>query len=288
VYANYNEASRAPTVIELGCANPAAPCGLPDDFASDPDLKQVVARTVEMGWRGNRSDQRVLWSADVFRTVNNNDIQFVASGANQGYFDNVGTTRRQGIDLALGGKAGGLSWRLTYSYVDATFESSFDVNASSNSSADANGNILVRPGDRIPLIPRHTGRLVLDYGAAKRWNLGANLVLVSGSYLHGNENNANRAGSTNGQGTLVEGTGWIPGYAVVNLQGTYHAAKDVEVFARLVNLLDREYSTAGFLTINAFNPSGSFRFDPNQWSHENAVSPAQPRAVWAGVRIRFR
>ena len=46
-YANYNEASRAPTVIELGCANPEQPCGLPNDFASDPDLRQVVART----WR---------------------------------------------------------------------------------------------------------------------------------------------------------------------------------------------------------------------------------------------
>ena len=52
-YADYNEASRAPTVIEFGCSNPAAPCGLPNDFASDPDLKQVVARTVEVGVRGN-------------------------------------------------------------------------------------------------------------------------------------------------------------------------------------------------------------------------------------------
>ena len=38
-YADYNEASRAPSVIELGCSNPAAPCGLPNDFASDPELK---------------------------------------------------------------------------------------------------------------------------------------------------------------------------------------------------------------------------------------------------------
>ena len=79
-YADYNEASRAPTVIELGCANPATPCGLPNDFASDPDLKQVVARTVELGLRGNLPDQRLVWSADLFRTVNSNDIQFVATG----------------------------------------------------------------------------------------------------------------------------------------------------------------------------------------------------------------
>jgi outer membrane receptor protein involved in Fe transport len=284
-YANYNVASRAPTVIELGCSNPAAPCGLPNDFASDPNLKQVVARTVEVGVRSIPSDQRWAWSADLFRTVNSDDIQFVAASTNQGFFDNVGTTRRQGLDLSLAGKEGGLAWHLTYSYVDATFQSSFAVNAGSNSTADANGNILVHPGDRIPLIPRHTGRLVLDYDFDPRWNIGANMALVSGSFLHGNENNANQAGGTNGQGAFIEGSGRIPGYAVVNLHGTCHVTKNVEMFARLVNVFDKEYSTAGFLTANAFNANGSFRFNPNAWTNENAVSPAQPRAIWAGVRI---
>jgi outer membrane receptor protein involved in Fe transport len=286
-YAEYNEASRAPTVIELGCANPAAPCGLPNDFASDPSLKQVVARTVEVGLRGSRPDRRLNWSADVFHTVNSNDIQFVATATNQGYFDNVGDTRRRGLDLSLGGKESGLSWHLAYSLVDATFQSNFEVNGSSNSTADADGNILVRPGDRIPLISRHTGRLVLDYDMNERWNIGGNVVVASGSFLHGNENNANRAGGTNAQGTYIEGTGWIPGYAVLNLQGTYHITKRAEVFARLVNVLNKEYSTAGFLTLNAFSPTGSFRADPNDWTHENAVSPAQPRAIWAGVRVHL-
>jgi outer membrane receptor protein involved in Fe transport len=286
-YADYNQASRAPTVIELGCANPAAPCGLPNDFASDPGLKQVVARTVEVGLRGNLPDQRLVWSADVFHTVNSNDIQFVATTTNQGYFDNVGDTRRQGLDLSLGGKEGGFNWHLAYSFVDATFQSNFEVNGSSNSSADADGNILVRPGDRIPLISRHTGRLVLDYQANERWDIGGNVVVASGSFLHGNENNANRGGGTNGQGTFIEGTGWIPGYAVLNLLSTYHLTKRAEVFARLVNALNKEYSTAGFLTTNAFNPNGSFRADPNDWTTENAVSPAQPRAIWVGVRVHL-
>ena len=171
-YADYNEASRAPTVIELGCANPQAPCGLPNDFASDPDLKQVVARTFEVGARGNLADQRLNWSADVFHTVNQNDIQFVATATNAGYFDNVGNTRRQGLDLSLGGKEGPLKWHVAYSYVDATFQSTFEVNAESNSTADANGNILVQPGDRIPLIPKHTGRLILDYEITPQWDVG--------------------------------------------------------------------------------------------------------------------
>ena len=138
-----------------------------------------------MGVRGNLPDQRLVWSADVFHTVNNNDIQFIATTTNQGYFDNVGSTRRQGLDVSIGGKEGGFNWRLAYSFVDATFQSSFEVNAASNSTADANGNILVRPGDRIPLMPRHTGRLVLDYDLNRQWDLGANLIEVSGSYLHG-------------------------------------------------------------------------------------------------------
>jgi outer membrane receptor protein involved in Fe transport len=285
LYADYNQANRAPTVIELGCANPATPCGLPNDFASDPDLKQVIARTVEMGLRGNLADQRLVWSADLFRTINRDDIQFVASTTNSGYFDNVGDTRRQGLDLAIGGKEGKLNWHLAYSLVDATFQSSFVVNAASNSTADANGNIVVNPGDRIPLIPRNTGRLALDYQLNERWDIGGTLVAASGSYLHGNENNANRAGATNLTGAYIEGTGWIPGYMVVNLEGSYRIAKQVQLFARVANLLDKKYATAGFLTSNSFTPSGAFIANPNNWSNENAVSPSEPLGVWAGVRV---
>jgi outer membrane receptor protein involved in Fe transport len=287
LYADYNEASRAPTVIELGCANPAAPCGLPNDFASDPDLRQVVARTVEIGVRGNLPDQRLVWSADVFHTINSNDIQFVATAANAGYFDNVGNTRRQGLDLSLAGKEGGLNWHVTYSLIDATFQSNFQVSAESNSTADADGNILVRPGDRIPLIPKNTGRLVLDYDLTQKWNIGGNLIAASGSYLHGNENNANQAGGTNGEGAYVSGSGWIPGYAVVNLQSTYHVTKHAEIFARLINLFDKRYATAGFLTGSSFNPNGSFIPNPNNWPNENAISPGAPRAIWFGMRVRW-
>jgi outer membrane receptor protein involved in Fe transport len=287
LYANYNEASRAPTVIELGCANPASPCGLPNDFASDPDLNQVVARTLEIGVRGNLSERRLVWSADVFHTVNSNDIQFVATGTNAGFFENVGNTRRQGLDLSIGGKQGSLNWHLTYSFVDATFQSNFEVNAESNSTADADGNIVVRPGDRIPLIPRHTGRVILDYDVTSRWNVGGNVAASSGSYLHGNENNANQAGNSNGAGEYISGSGWISGYTVVNLQTTYHVSKHAQIFARLNNLFDKQYATAGFLTTNSFNPNGTFIVDPGNWTHENAVAPAAPRAIWAGVRVQW-
>ncbi|MGH8220413.1 MAG: TonB-dependent receptor [Steroidobacteraceae bacterium] len=283
LYADFNEASRAPTVIELGCSDPEAPCGLPNDFTSDPDLKQVIAHTFEVGARGSLPGGRLDWSIDLFHTVNQNDIQFVATTTSEGYFTNVGDTRRQGLDLAFGGAIEQLKWHLVYSYVDATYQSSFEVNAESNSTADDDGNIQVLPGDRIPLIPRHTGRLVLDYPVTRDWDIGGNLIVSASTFLHGNENNANRPDEDH-----VIGSGSLGGYAVVNLNSTYHVAKFLDVFVRLVNVFDRRYATAGFLTGNSFDPNGAFRPDPDEWTNENSVSPAQPRTVWAGVRLRLQ
>ncbi|HUL19200.1 MAG TPA: TonB-dependent receptor, partial [Steroidobacteraceae bacterium] len=184
---------------------------------------------------------------------------------------------------------GNLRWRVAYSFVDATYQSQFVVSAESNSSADANGDIVVHPGDRLPLVPRQTGRLVLDYRFSQRLQLGANLVVASGSYLHGNENNANVAGGTNAAGQVIapDGTGWIPSYALVNLQGTYRLGESLQLFARVVNLLNAQYGTAGFLTVNTFTPSGSFRTNPDEWTNENALSPGAPRGIWAGIRLRL-
>ncbi|HVN45868.1 MAG TPA: TonB-dependent receptor [Steroidobacteraceae bacterium] len=285
-YAHYAEASRAPTVIELGCSSPTTPCGLPNQFAGDPDLQQVVARSAELGVHGESAARSLAWSASAFRTLNSNDIQFVATATNSGYFDNVGSTRRQGLDLALGGQAGGLHWQASYSLVDATYRSSFTVNAASNSSADAAGTIRVSPGDRLPLIPRHTGRLLLEY-RMPRWHLGGNLVAASGSYLHGNENNANHAGASNAAGAHIVGSGWLPAYAVVNLHGSVRIAEHCELFAKLANLFDRHYGTAGFLTVNAFTPAGTFIATRADWTNEDVISPAQPLALWAGVRLRW-
>jgi outer membrane receptor protein involved in Fe transport len=282
LYANYGESNRAPTVIELGCSDPTQPCGLPNDFASDPNLEQVISRTVEVGARGSQPGY-FDWSVDVFRTNNTNDIQFVATTTSEGYFSNVGSTRRQGADFSIGGKLQALTWHLVYSFVDATYRSSFEVNGESNSTADDDGNIQVRPGNRIPLIPRHTGRLRLDYAVTDKLDLGGTLIVSSGEFLHGDENNANVP-----DGTDILGSGKIGGYSVVNLESTYRPVPMVDLFVKAVNVFDKHYATAGFLTSNGFNPDGSFRPDPDDWTNENAVSPAQPVSVWAGIRLRLQ
>ncbi len=45
-YAGYSEANRAPTPLELGCADPANPCIIASFLVADPPLKQVVSHTM--------------------------------------------------------------------------------------------------------------------------------------------------------------------------------------------------------------------------------------------------
>src|SRR5258708_338255 len=100
-YVSYSEGMRAPTPIELTCADPAAPCRLPNNFLPDPPLEKVVAKTTEIGARGRWTDN-FGWSAATYRTDLDNDIIFISSGGavNAGFFQNAGKTRRQGLELA--------------------------------------------------------------------------------------------------------------------------------------------------------------------------------------------
>src|SRR5205085_9671924 len=100
-YASYSEGMRAPSPIELTCADAAAPCKLPNIFLADPPLKKVVSHTLEAGARGKWP--ALEWAAAVYRTDLDDDIQFISSGEraiNAGFFQNVGRTRRQGLELA--------------------------------------------------------------------------------------------------------------------------------------------------------------------------------------------
>ncbi len=84
VYASYSEANRAPTPLELGCASPDNPCMIDNFLVADPPLKQIVARTVEAGFKGSNAiawswaPGRLDWSIAGYRTENQNDIYSVS------------------------------------------------------------------------------------------------------------------------------------------------------------------------------------------------------------------
>jgi len=131
-YAGYDEGSRTPTAVELGCADPANPCKLPNAMAGDPPLRQVVTRTWEAGVRGTAG--RTHWNAGVFRATNDDDILFVADdAAGFGYFRNFGRTRRQGIELRVEGRAGPVTASAHYTYLQASFASGETVGGAGHS-----------------------------------------------------------------------------------------------------------------------------------------------------------
>jgi len=122
----------------------------------------------------------------------------------------------------------------------------------------------------------------------KSLNVGANVIYVSGSYCMAMRTTPIRSGGTNGEGAFIEGSGWLAGYTLVNLRGTYRISKHAEIFARVVNVLNVNYAT-GRLPHQQFLQSQRHGCAPTRTigATKNAVSPGAPRGIWAGVRVRF-
>ncbi|MFL6631394.1 MAG: TonB-dependent receptor [Massilia sp.] len=278
-YAGYDEGSRTPTAVELGCADPANPCKLPNAMAGDPPLRQVVTRTWEAGVRGTVG--RMHWSAGVFRATNDDDILFVADdAAGFGYFRNFGRTRRQGVELGVDGRAGPVTLSAHFTWLHATFASGETVGGEGNSSADADGNIVIRPGDRIPLMPRHVFKARAAWQVTPAWSAELGVQAVSNATARGNENGLHRP---DGVGYL--GRGAAAGHAVFDLGTAFQATPRLRVFAQMDNLFDRRYATASQLGTSGFDADGGFAREDRV--HSTFYAPGAPRTVRVGVRYTF-
>ena len=292
-YLGYSESSRAPTAIELGCANPLQPCRLPNSMAGDPPLNQVVTRTVEAGLRGNLPGGW-QWNAGVFRAENNDDILFVADNqAGFGYFKNFGQTRRQGLELGASGKAGPFTLGAHYTWLEATYQSAEVVNGTGNSSNDqaqagapgVSGVISIRPGDRIPLVPQHLLKLSAHYAVSSTFGLNLNLVAASGALARGNEN-----GQHTPDGTFYQGPGETAPYAVFNLGVDWRPAPKLQLGAQINNLFDVRYNTAAQLGANGFNSAGAVNADPfgnGALPQSTFFSPGAPRSLSVSLKYVF-
>lgn len=296
-YFNYSEGSRAPTAIELGCADPESPCKLPNAMAGDPPLRQVRTRTFEGGVRGS-GESKVRWSAGWFHADNRDDILFVASEQTGfGYFRNFARTRRQGLELDGSTRIGRVQLGAGYTFLDATFRSAEVLNGAGNSTNEEaleghpgmESSIEIESGDQIPLIPRHLIKVYSDLQVTRKLLIDVSVIGVAGSYARGNENNRHAA-----DGRYYLGPGRSSGYGVVNLGGRYQVHPRLEIFAQVNNLFDRRYHTAALLGPAAFNASGDFvaralpaidgEFPVPQ---STFFAPGAPRGAWGGLRVRF-
>ncbi|MDP1659993.1 MAG: TonB-dependent receptor, partial [Methylotenera sp.] len=282
VYGSYNEGMRAPTSMELGCANPKLPCKLPNAMAGDPPLDEVVSKTFEFGARGKLTSD-IKWSTAVYRTENHDDIHFISTNATNGmgYFDNVGKTRRMGLDAGLSGNVGQFSWNAGYSYLKATYQTELNLTNALNSTSNGD-EIQVNKGDRLANLPEHALKLRLQYAVTPNWTVGTNINTFSDVYVRGNENNAHQA--NDGNGDHVQDSGKIGGYTVVNLDTRYKFGNSGwQVFAKVINIFDKEYATGGQFGENWIE-NGVFAGEDEP---SKMLMPGAPRAGWIGVRYDF-
>jgi outer membrane receptor protein involved in Fe transport len=305
-YARYSQGSRAPTAIELGCADPANPCSLPNALASDPPLQQVVTDTWEAGLRGKPEIpviHNLKWNAGAFRAENRNDILFVSSAVlGTGYFQNFAKTRREGVDTDLDGRIGRVTWGLDYTFLVATYQSAETLDGSANDTNDLalagypglGGVIYIQPGDRIPLIPKQSGKAHADFRATSKLMFDINEVAVSSSYARGNENNAYKADDV-----YYLGPGVSPGYAITNFRAHYDLTKRLQLAVQIDNLFNRHYYTAAQLANTALTSQGAVQSLPfpaytagpyaGSAPLQSAAffTPGAPRRAWVELRLKF-
>ncbi|WAR45544.1 TonB-dependent receptor [Methylomonas rapida] len=272
-YGNYSESSRVPTPMELSCADPNNPCKLPNAFVADPPLEQVVANSWEAGFRGDLKQLpfgRMHWNAGFFHVINNNDILWQGNGAvnGMGYFENVGKTQRQGAEAGLSGLFfdDRLRWTANYTFIDATYQSSFGSPNGAHPNA-VDGVTQVRPGNKIPGIPAHQAKFSADYDIVPEWTLGFDMNYNSSQYLRGDEANL---------------TAKIPAFVIFNLRSEYRFNEHVALFGRVNNLFDRDYANFG-----AWAETGEVLQGLGLEENENArfVGVGAPRAAWIGLRL---
>ena len=270
-YAGYSESNRAPTPLELGCSDPNKPCLIEGFLVSDPPLQQVVARTYEGGLRGNAtlSDGRLEWKAGLFRTDSSNDIINVASViAGRGIFQNVPATRRQGLEAGIEYRAPKWIVYANYSYTDATYQFSGLLSSPNNPTADANGDILVMPGDKIPGIPLNQFKAGVDYAVTSAWRIGADLVAVGSQYYVGDDANQNPK---------------LPAYSYINLHSSYQVSKEVQLFGLVNNVFNQKFATYG----TYFDPTSVENAISTVLSDHRAVTPGQPLSIYVGMRAKI-
>jgi iron complex outermembrane recepter protein len=280
-YAGISEGNRTPTASEIECSNPLTPCLLPTNLAGDPPtLQQVISHTTEIGLRGRSADlfssgDGLYWNLSVFRTLLHDDIYGIATSVSQGFFQNIGDTRRQGVEVGIQYKNAQWSAFANYSYVAATFQSALTVPSPSNPFQDANGNIQVEPGDHLPGIPENRVKIGAEFKPIPNWTVGASFLLVTNFYYVGDESNQ-----------LAP----IGGYHTVTLFTSYRMGGKVELFATLNNVLNSKYATWGILSdptgINAPGiPPDAGTNGPGV--NNRFLSPASAFSASGGVRITF-
>lgn len=146
VYASAGRGFETPTFNELAY-RPGGQAGL--NF----DLRPARSRQFEIGVKAEPAkDWRV--NAALFQARTSDEISVLSNSGGRSTFQNVGETRRRGMEAVLTGRwAGNWSTHAALTYLDATYATSFLTCVAAPCTAPGT---LVAAGNRIPGVPRWT------------------------------------------------------------------------------------------------------------------------------------
>ena len=271
-YAGYSEANRVPTPLELGCADPNNPCLIASFLVSDPPFKQVVSKTIEAGLRGTRELNigTLGWKIGGFRATNYDDIwacrwrdgRVLASSRTSARRAGRASRPRSTSNRRRSSSTPAMPWW--------TRDSSTRSRSASNSPFAAGGTIQVVPGNQIPAVPRHRVKAGIEYAVTDAWKIGGDALFVSSQYLVGDESNQ---------------ASKLPSYTVFNLHTSYQFSKNVQLYGKIDNVFDNRYATYGTFFDTTAVPN--FGNGGNPFTDPRSLSPARPRAFYAGARVTF-
>ena len=241
VFASLGTSFRAPSLIEVACADPVEPCPLPYSLGDDPPIAPVTVSTFEGGARYHTGTLALTATAyysdvknDIFLFPSPNEI---AGSTIQGYFGNIPKTRRVGIEINGTYGFGPHSVYANYAYTRATFQSVASIFSILDDSGLGIENT-TEPGDIIPLVPLSQFKAGLNLRFPFGLRGGVDMRWIGEQYLQQDEAN-NMAP--------------LPSYFVADLRAGWETGP-WEISGIVTNVFNAKYASFGTFNINQGAP----------------------------------
>lgn len=206
-------------------------------------LSPVKVDSYEIGLRGpDRGD--LTWELSAYRMIKRDDILTVRDGVNNTSTNN-GRTLHKGIEAAAGWRFLP-EWRVgaSGSYAEHTYERWTARSGTTN---------VDYAGKEISTAPNVTGTVTLG------WQPVASGLSIEAEWVHFGPYQMDEAN-----------THEYKGHDLFNLRAAWEVVDDIEIFGRVMNVLDTKWATSASL-------SGT----------EERFAPGSPRTFYAGTRVKF-
>lgn len=264
LYSNISTGFRNPLISDIYKGD------FDSDYTNNPNLKKQTLTNYEIGLRGSKdiTDNSLKYDITIFQSntddiIARNDGTYYSNNADL-MMDNVGDAVNRGLELMVKSDSSkDASFNLSYTYLDAYYKShnpfSVDLHPARTAAGDETYDIT---NNKLPRVPHHKVDLMLNYKVAPKWDLMTELYAQSSYY----------ADETN----FIK----MPGYEKVNMKLTFTQNDSLSYFARVDNLLDKQYVRTAFLT--------SDRDKDGDLDVEDATITVDPgRVFYIGLTYKF-